>query len=93
MKLLLYLHILLMSLLTKKERKMKQNIYRRVLPVFAGALLGYAYYYYIGCVSGTCAITSNPYISTLYGAVIGLLLSFPSKRKKKEKVSEDIEKD
>jgi phage shock protein E len=71
---------------------MNQILYKKVLPVVAGALLGYAYYYYIGCVSGTCAITSNPYISTAYGGVIGLLLSFPSKRKKKEKSNDDIEK-
>jgi len=71
---------------------MEQILYKKVLPVAAGALLGYAYYYYIGCVSGTCAITSNPYISTAYGGVIGLLLSFPSKRKKKEKANDDIEK-
>lgn len=82
-----------MNIIKNKERKMNQIIYRKVLPVVAGALLGYAYYYYIGCVSGTCAITSNPYISTIYGAVFGLLLSFPSKRKKKEKVNEDIERD
>lgn len=69
---------------------MKQVIYRKVLPVVAGALLGFAYYYFIGCNSGTCAITSSPYISTVYGGVIGLLLSFPSKRKKKKKTNDDI---
>jgi len=68
---------------------MKQIIYKRVLPIFAGALLGYAYYYYIGCVSGSCAITSNPYISTVYGGLLGGLLSFPSKRKKKEILNEN----
>jgi hypothetical protein len=44
-----------------------------------GAGLGYAYYYFIGCRGGTCPITSNPYISTLYGAGIGLLI--PAKKK------------
>ncbi len=69
---------------------MKEVIYKRVLPVLAGALLGFAYYYYVGCTSGTCAISSNPYISTAYGGLIGLLLSFPSKKKKKrENANED----
>lgn len=68
---------------------MKQIIYRKVLPVLAGALLGFAYYFFIGCNSGTCAITSSPYISTAYGGLIGLLLSFPSKKKKKEKPNEN----
>lgn len=36
-----------------------------------GALGGYAYYYFVGCASGTCAITSNPLNSTLYGAMMG----------------------
>lgn len=42
--------------------------------LFIGAAGGYLYYYYIGCVSGTCPITSRPLNSTLYGAVMGGLL-------------------
>jgi hypothetical protein len=37
----------------------------------AGGLAGFLYYYYIGCSSGTCAITSNPYMSVLFGAALG----------------------
>ena len=48
--------------------------YKRVITGAIGAVAGYAYYHYIGCVSGTCPITSNPYISTIYGAVAGMLL-------------------
>ena len=39
-----------------------------------GALAGYGYYYYVGCASGTCAITSKPLNSTLYGALMGGLV-------------------
>ncbi|MBK9282849.1 MAG: hypothetical protein IPM51_00855 [Sphingobacteriaceae bacterium] len=39
-----------------------------------GAVLGLAYWYFVGCSSGTCAITSNPYISTAYGAITGALM-------------------
>ncbi len=46
----------------------------RVVPVLLGAMGGYAYYFFIGCVSGTCPITSNPWISTAYGAGIGFFL-------------------
>jgi len=42
--------------------------------VAIGAIAGYLYYFYIGCASGTCAITSKPLNSTLYGAVMGGLL-------------------
>lgn len=40
-----------------------------------GGLLGFLYYKKVGCPSGTCPITSNRYSSTIYGAVIGLMLS------------------
>jgi hypothetical protein len=60
---------------------MKKISYKRVLPVLVGAILGYSYYHFIGCNSGSCAITSNPYISTVYGAFLGLVLAIPSKKK------------
>lgn len=47
----------------------------------AGAIVGFAYYYYIGCNTGSCAITSDPYISTAYGSVVGLLFGWPAKKK------------
>ena len=39
-----------------------------------GALAGYGYYFYLGCASGTCAITSKPLNSTLYGTLMGGLI-------------------
>ena len=42
--------------------------------LLVGALLGYVYYHFLGCASGTCAITSKPLNSTLYGALLGGLL-------------------
>jgi hypothetical protein len=53
-----------------------------------GALLGFAYYKFIGCQSGTCPITSNPWISTGYGALIGLVISINAKKDKQENVQE-----
>lgn len=47
---------------------------QKSFPVMLGAAGGFAYYYFVGCASGTCPISSNPYISTGYGAVLGLLL-------------------
>ncbi len=61
----------------------KLFLLRRVLPVLGGATIGYAYYYFIGCNTGSCPITSNPYISTAYGAFAGLILAIPEKRKSK----------
>ena len=42
--------------------------------VVLGAIAGYFYYYYVGCASGSCAITSKPLNSTLYGAAMGGLV-------------------
>jgi hypothetical protein len=42
--------------------------------VMIGGVGGYAYYYWIGCQSGSCPITSQPVNSTIYGAVMGALL-------------------
>jgi len=43
--------------------------------VAGGAAFGFGYYKLVGCSSGSCPITANPYISTLYGAVMGFLVS------------------
>jgi len=40
-----------------------------------GGTLGFLYYKFVGCASGTCPITSKPLNTVLYGAVMGLLLS------------------
>ncbi|MDD4115913.1 MAG: DUF6132 family protein [Massilibacteroides sp.] len=44
----------------------------------AGALMGgvggYFYWFYIGCSSGTCPITSSPSMSVLWGAILGSLI-------------------
>jgi hypothetical protein len=39
-----------------------------------GAMGGYLYYHFVGCASGSCAITSKPVNSTLYGSLLGGLL-------------------
>lgn len=41
-----------------------------------GGLLGYFIIYrIIGCSNGSCSITSNPYLATLYGLIFGVLLA------------------
>lgn len=46
----------------------------RILVALAGGTAGYVYYHYVGCITGTCPITSNPILSIGYGAMIGLVL-------------------
>jgi hypothetical protein len=47
---------------------------RLVLSIVLGAAAGLAWYRFVGCRTGTCAITSNPYASTFYGALMGFML-------------------
>jgi hypothetical protein len=55
------------------------------LGILAGAALGFSYWYFVGCNSGTCAITSSPVNSSIYGAVMGgLVLNMFSTKKEKE---------
>ncbi|MDD2791696.1 MAG: DUF6132 family protein [Sediminibacterium sp.] len=51
-----------------------------------GAVAGFLYWKLVGCASGTCAITSKPLNSTLYGALMGgLVLSMFKKEEKTHK--------
>ena len=52
----------------------KKNLIITALGVVIGLIAGYAYYYFVGCASGTCAITSKPLNSSLYGGLLGGLL-------------------
>jgi hypothetical protein len=47
----------------------------RIVPVLLGGAAGYGYYKFIGCRTGSCPITSSPWISTLYGALVGSLFT------------------
>jgi len=48
-----------------------------IFGVALGALGGFLYWKHVGCVTGTCPITSKPFNSTAYGALMGgLLLSY-----------------
>ncbi|MCK5221611.1 MAG: hypothetical protein KAR14_08525 [Candidatus Aminicenantes bacterium] len=59
----------------KFKKPTKKQLIKHGLFIGAGALLGFSYYYFIGCRTGTCPITSNPVISITYGSVMGLLIS------------------
>ena len=52
---------------------MKTLIYS--VGVIGGALAGYLYYRFVGCASGRCMITSNPWSSTFYGVMLGAMIA------------------
>lgn len=76
------LKILLMKKLAKK------NLIT-VIGIAIGAISGYLYWQFVGCNSGTCAITSNPINSTVYAAVMGGLF-FSMFQKNKEITPEEL---
>jgi hypothetical protein len=48
-----------------------------ILGIVLGAIAGYAWFQFVGCSTGSCPITSNPWTSSIYGGVMGGL-SFPT---------------
>ena len=50
-------------------------ILKLLIGVVIGGGLGFAFYKFVGCSTGTCPLTSNPIISTIYGAVLGALIA------------------
>ena len=50
-------------------------MFKYIIGAAIGAVAGYLFYRYIGCSTGTCPLTSNPYTSSVYGAIIGLLIA------------------
>ncbi len=48
---------------------------RILIGAVVGAVLGFGWYKLVGCSAGTCPLTSNPVISTLYGMAVGALIA------------------
>ena len=68
---------------TTEPKRWKRYLPMMILAV-VGAIGGFLYYRFVGCASGACPITSNPYISTVYGGVLGTLIGYiviPGKKK------------
>jgi hypothetical protein len=53
----------------------------KIIGILVGGVAGFLYYHFVGCASGTCPITSNPYITVVYGALLGYLLFDMFKKK------------
>lgn len=50
-------------------------ILRIVIGALVGGAIGYGLYRVVGCSSGACPLTANPWISTGYGVLMGLLIA------------------
>lgn len=56
-----------------------------LIGIILGGILGYVYYHFIGCNTGTCAITSKPINSSVYGMVMGYLILSTFEKTKENK--------
>ncbi|MGD0743601.1 MAG: DUF6132 family protein [Verrucomicrobiota bacterium] len=48
---------------------------RILIGAAVGAGLGFGWHKLVGCSTGACPLTSNPFLSTLYGMVVGVLIA------------------
>ena len=49
--------------------------YVKILSVILGGVLGFLFYYYTSCCDDEMILHLNPYITVLYGMIIGALIS------------------
>ena len=66
----------------------KRIVYSSFIAI--GILAGYLYWKFVGCQSGSCAMKSNPYYSSLLGGMFGYLIpdTLYSRKKKENQDSE-----
>jgi len=87
----IYLHTKMNTFQDIKNWFFRRNNLLTISGIVAGAAGGFLYYYFIGCTTGTCPLTSNPWLTMIWGATVGYLL-FDMFRKKDTQVIKDEEK-
>ncbi|HEY4787544.1 MAG TPA: hypothetical protein VIH57_15910 [Bacteroidales bacterium] len=45
------------------------------LGITIGGIVGFSYYYFIGCTSGSCTIATSPYGSIITGSLFGFFIT------------------
>lgn len=67
-----------------RDKLKKQFTWKHLIGGVVGLIGGFLYYRFVGCSTGSCPITSNPWLSLLWGGVMGYLLAdlVPYPRKK-----------
>ncbi len=67
---------------------MKALLWKRIAWIAAGGIAGFAWYHFVGCTTGACPISSNPYISSGYGALIAAIATAGNSRSGRKKVND-----
>jgi hypothetical protein len=50
-------------------------ILRIIIGAAVGGAAGFGWYKLVGCPTGACPLTSNPFVSTIYGMLVGALVA------------------
>ena len=56
------------------RRYLKFFTLKSIIGMLVGVIAGYVYYIKVGCNSGSCPITSNPWMTMLWGLMMGYLV-------------------
>ena len=69
------------------RRYLKFLTLKSIIGMVVGVIGGYIYYIKVGCNSGSCPITSNPWMTMLWGLLMGYLVGdmFNKEAPKKDK--------
>ena len=57
----------------RSMKRVKESL-PQLIGTVAGATIGFMYYEFVGCSTGTCGIVSNPWLSTLVGGFLGFFV-------------------
>jgi hypothetical protein len=69
---------------------MKKPSWKQLAWIAGGGVDGFAWYYFVGCATGACPISSNPYVSTGYGALMGAFV-WGNRAKPAKKSNEELD--
>jgi len=50
-------------------------ILRFIVGAAVGAVLGFGWHKLVGCSTGACPLTANPFVATFYGTTVGALIA------------------
>ncbi len=48
---------------------------RVILGIIVGAAAGFGWHKLVGCSTGSCPLAASPYLSSIFGAVVGALVA------------------
>lgn len=57
-----------------KELLRSWHFWKPFIGIAIGSIGGFLFYYFVGCASGSCPITSSPYASIIWGGLLGLFI-------------------